>query len=288
MARITDPYDIEIVNAPPPRAFDLYHQLLKAPWWVDLVLIASTFVVSNLLFALAFWAVGGVANAQSFREYFFFSVQTMGTIGYGAMYPVGLWANVLVVIEAVFGLIMVAVFTGLVFAKFSVPKARVRFASRLAVSPVEGVPTLQLRCGNERANQLVEARVRLALVRTERTKEGTQMYRMYDLSLVRDTTPLFARSWNVMHRLVEGSPLHQATPESLEEWEAEIVVTLTGLDEHSSQLVHARYRYLASDVVFGARHADMLTDVSPTQMRLDLAKFDELLPTSRTDAFRYP
>jgi inward rectifier potassium channel len=288
MARANDPYDIVIVNAPKLQFFDLYHQMLRAPWWVDFALITAVFIVSNLLFALAFWGLGGVEHASSFADHFYFSVQTMGTIGYGNMYPVGAAANLLVVAEAVFGIILVALFTGLVFSKFSVLRGLVRFAAKVTVSPVDGVPTLMMRCGNQRSNQLVEARVRVALVRTEFTKEGTQLYRMHDLKLVRDSTPLFARAWTVFHRIEEGSPLFGATPQSLDKDEAELVVTLVGTDEHSNQTVYSRYRYFASDIVYGARHADLLSEPERNLIHLDLSKFDQLLETKRTEVFPYP
>src|SRR5207248_2904032 len=150
-----------------------YHLLLRAPFWADFALIAAAFIVSNVMFATIFFFTDGVEHASSWPDCFFFSVQTMGTIGYGAMYPVSTAANVIVVIESIFGLILVAVSTGVVFAKVSIPRARVRFAAKLALTPMNGVPTLMLRCGNERSNQIVEARVRLAMVRTEHTEEGT-------------------------------------------------------------------------------------------------------------------
>ncbi len=284
----SDPYEIEIVNAPRAGLYDVYHLLLRAPWWADLLGIAGVFLGANALFALAYSALGGVANASRPADYFFFSVQTMGTIGYGVMYPQTTAANALVVAEAVFGLILVALFTGLIFAKFSVARARVRFAEKMTLAPVDGVPTLMMRAGNLRSNTLVEARVRVALVRTEKTREGTTVYRMYDLKLARDSTPLFTRAWTVMHSVDEASPLKGATPESLERDEVEVVVTLVGTDETSAQSVHARYRYFAGQIVFGARHADVLFDVSKERMRLDLARFDLLEPTAPVDGFPWP
>src|SRR5947209_2678232 len=108
-----DPYEIEIVNAPRGRWVDLYHSLLRAPWWADFLMIAAVFVLSNGLFALGYRLTGGVANATQPQHYLFFSVQTMGTIGYGVMYPQTDAANVLVVLESIFGLILTALFTGL-------------------------------------------------------------------------------------------------------------------------------------------------------------------------------
>lgn len=281
-------YEIEVVNKPRARMDDVYHRLLVAPWWVDFLLIGTVFIASNVAFAAVYEVTGGIENAHSAREHFYFSVQTMGTIGYGVMHPVTDLANTVVVVEAIFGMFFVALSTGLVFAKFSVPRGRVRFAQKLVVSPIDGVPTLMLRSGNQRDNRIVDARLRLVMVRTEKTKEGITLYRTYDLGLLRDSTPLFTRAWTVMHPLDAPSPLHGATPESLVRDEVEFVVTLTGLDETSSQNVHGRTIYLATDVVFGARHADMLSDVSPTKMRLDLLHFDRLIPTERTPGFPFP
>ena len=288
MARNPNPNEIVVVGARQTPFDDVYHHLLRAPWWVDFALIGAAFVVSNVLFACGFWLVGGVVNATRWLDCFFFSVQTMGTIGYGAMYPVTTGAHLLVVLESIFGLCLVAVATGVVFAKVSLPRARVRFAQKLALSPLNGQPTLMLRTGNQRSNQIVEARVHFAMVRTERSAEGVQLYRLYDLKLERDTSPLFARAWTVLHPVRPDSPLYGATPESLKRDEAEFVVTLMGIDETSGQTVHARTRYFARDVVFGARHADMLKDLSDDRMQLDLARFDELMPTARTDSFPWP
>src|SRR5207253_6705077 len=138
------------------------------------------FLVINLLFALAYLGVGGVAGAApgSLADHFFFSVQTMGTIGYGVMHPQTWPAETLVTCEVIVGVSLVALATGMLFAKFSVPRARMRFAESATVSPFDGVPTLMFRLGNERASQVIEATVRVVLVRTERTSEGVVYYRM--------------------------------------------------------------------------------------------------------------
>jgi len=161
---------------------DAYHFFLGAPWWVDVSLIASIFVGANLCFACAYALLGGVANARpgSFEDAFFFSVQTMGTIGYGEMYPVSRAANLLVTCEALFSLVLTALATGLVFAKFSAVRPRVVFSRRAVITKVDGVPTLIVRIGNERGNYIAEVEVRMALMRTERTLEGRTLYRVRD------------------------------------------------------------------------------------------------------------
>jgi inward rectifier potassium channel len=153
---------------------------------------------------------------------------------------------------------------------------------------MNGVPTLMLRLGNERRSVIAEARLRLGLVRTEITKEGMRLYRLQDLALVRDSTQALARSWTVMHAIDEKSPLFGMTPESLREQEMELLASVTGTDDTSLQPVHARWRYLSEDIVWGARHADILSERPDGLIEMDVSKFDDLVPTEPTTNFPYP
>ncbi len=219
---------------------------------------------------------------------FFFSVQTMGTIGYGVMHPDTVAAETLVTAEVITGVSLVALTTGLLFAKFSIPRARMQFATWATISPFDGVPTLMFRLGNERASQIIEALVRVVLVRTEHTAEGVLYYRLRDLTLERDRSPALSRSWVVMHRIDDTSPLHDATPESFARDEVEFMVTVVGIDETSAQNLHARFTYHHSRVRWGARHADMLSERDDGGLRLDMAHFDRIVVTAPTATFPYP
>jgi inward rectifier potassium channel len=251
--------------------------------------VVGSYFGANAVFAALFFACGGIANARpgSLRDAFFFSVQTLGTIGYGAMYPLSDTANVLVAIESTVGLVLTALVTGLVFAKFSRPTARVLFSRKVTIAPMNGMPTLSFRVGNRRKNRILGAQVQVALVRTERTAEGKEFYRMVDLRLSRDRILSLARSWSVLHPIDEASPLWGQTPESLAEQAAELQVSVSGMDDTWMQAVHASHTYYDLDLVWGARHADILRDEG-TVMTLDLAKFDDLEPTEPTAAFPYP
>jgi inward rectifier potassium channel len=143
-------YEIRVIGDRRRPLRDLYHGIMALSWPATIVFIAGGFLVANAVFALAYFVAGGVAHAVpgSFADSFFFSVQTMGTIGYGAMYPESFTANVLVVVETIVGLTLLALATGLVFAKFSHPTARVMFTREAVISPVNGVPTLMFRIGN--------------------------------------------------------------------------------------------------------------------------------------------
>jgi inward rectifier potassium channel len=269
---------------------DVYQRFLLAPWWLDLLALSVLFLALNLAFAVAYMAIGGIANAQprSLADHFFFSVQTMGTIGYGTMYPRSASAEALVTGEVIVGVSLVALASGILFSKFSVPRARMQFADWATISPFDGVPMLMFRVGNERASQIIEAIIRVVMVRTETTAEGVLFYRMRDLPLVRERSPAIARSWTVMHAIDAASPLHGATPESLALSEAEFILTVVGLDEASAQNVHARHTYDHTRVRWGARHADLLSELPDGRLQLDMREFHRVTETMPAPAFPYP
>jgi inward rectifier potassium channel len=260
---------------------DLYHLLLTMSWPAFLGLIWVLYAISNAVFALAYLAGGNcIHNARpgSFQDAFFFSVQTMATIGYGAMYPSTAYANWVVTLEAMVGLLGVAMVTGLAFARFSRPTARVLFSRVAVIRPYHGVPTLMFRTANLRYNQILEAQMSVTLVRNEISPEGEFMRRFYDLNLVRNRTPVFALSWTVMHAIDETSPLYGATPELLAEQEIEIVVTMTGLDETVSQTVHARHSFIASEILWNMRFVDVFSRRADGPLSLDYSRFHDVVP----------
>ena len=281
---------VTVIGAPRERLRDVYFQFLRVSWWWAIGWIVASYMALNALFALAYLYLGGVTNARarSFWYAFCFSVQTMGTIGYGAMYPTSMAANVVMITESVVSLLVTALATGLVFAKFSRSSARVAFSKHAVVGPMDGVPTLMIRVGNERGNAILEATIRVALMRTEHLKEGTIFYRMTDLVLTRDRSPAMSRSWTVLHPIDDKSPLFRCTPESVARDELEILVNLVGTDDTSLQPVHARRRYLDKEILWGARHADVLSEDDAGNIVMDVRKFHEVTATAPIDGFPYP
>jgi inward rectifier potassium channel len=288
--RPPEPSPIQVAGVRRMPLRDLYHVILRAPWSVVLGGWAAIFLAVNLVFAVAYDAAGGVGGLHdtTFHEYFFFSVQTMATIGYGNLYPVSTLANLLVTGEAIIGMTIVALTTGLIFAKFSVVRARIQFARDIVIGPLDGVPTLQIRLGNERTSQVIDAIVRVVMYRTEVSVEGIKLYRMYDLQLERERAPALSRSWTVLHRIRPGSLLHAATPESLVKDEIEFLVSVTGIDELTSQTVHARFTYDGAKLLWGARHADLLGERPDGTLLLDMTRFHDTIPTRPLDSFPYP
>jgi inward rectifier potassium channel len=260
---------------------DFYHQLLTSSWPVLLLQIAFAFIVVNILFAFGYYLDGGIENAHGFFDVFFFSVETIATIGYGKMSPITTVSHILMSVEALCGIINFALITGLIFAKFSRPTARVRFSRIAVISKRDGVPSLMFRMANVRSSQIVEAHVHVAFARDERTREGEYVRRFYDLELLRYRNPIFAYSWTAIHPIQPGSPFYGATPEDLLKSDASLTVSVSGIDEVFSQTVYARYSYNAADIIWGARLADIIDETAALGARFDFAKFDQFEPAEQ-------
>jgi inward rectifier potassium channel len=257
---------------------DVYHLLLTMPWRWFFGVQAVAYLIFNAVFALFYLAVpGSIANARpgSFTDAFFFSVQTMATIGYGVMAPATLYGNVMVTIEALLGFASFAVAAGLIFGRFSQPTARVLFSRVAVVTSFNGVPTLMFRCANERRNQIFEARVHVDFARQEVSAEGMELRRSYELDLARDRNPQFSLSWTVMHPIDVASPLYGIDPDLLAGQEASIVVTLTGIDETLSQTVFARTAYRADEILWGRKFVDILSETEEGETLVDYRRFHE-------------
>ena len=264
-----------------PWLRDLYHNLLILPWPIFLVVLAFVYLGLNIFFALLYLLDGdAIANARpgAFADAFFFSVETLSTIGYGQMSPATLYGHIVMTGEALVGLMLIAVAAGLMFARFSRPTARVLFSKVAVIAPHDGVPALTLRLANVRRNQILEAQVSVTLVRDERTAEGEWMRRFYDLRLARHRSPIFAMTFTVMHEIDPTSPLSKATPSSLAAESAEIVVTVLGIDEVTVQPVYARASYLAHEVLWNRRFVDVFTQTEAGRLAIDYRLFHDTEP----------
>lgn len=263
---------------------DVYHFVLTRSWTQFFLLIAAVFLVVNSAFALIYLSQpGAIQNARpgSFEDHFYFSVHTLATIGYGSMAPQTRFANLVVTFEAFLGLILVALMTGMTFAKFARPRAQVLFAKRMVVQPRDGVPHLQFRVANWRHNQIVEAQLAVMLLVMETTKEGETLRRPLPLELVRAKNAMFSLSWLAMHRIDESSPFYGDRDEALRRLRgqgAEIFVSLSGMDETMGQQIVARYRYRLDDIAWDARYVDILSIDETGRRTVDYHKFHDVEP----------
>jgi inward rectifier potassium channel len=260
---------------------DPYHLLLTIPWTGFFLLIFGFYLAINSLFAFAYWLGGNcIANAQpgSFLDAFFFSVQTLASIGYGAMYPTTLYANIIVTIEAIAGLMGIALVTGLAFARFSRPTARVMFSKVAIITRHEGMSTLMFRTANQRHNMILAAQMRVYLMRDDVTLEGESMRKIYDLQLIRNQTPSFSLSWTVMHIIDESSPLYGMTSLSLSQTHALLMVSVSGIDETVAQVVHARHSYSANEILWNYQFVDVIYHTTDGHRYFDYTHFHDVLP----------
>jgi inward rectifier potassium channel len=258
---------------------DLYHRVLSMPWWRFFASVTAVWIGANFLFACVYAAVPGcVANASTFEELFYFSVQTFATIGYGGMYPETRYGHLVVVVEALIGTLGMALVLGVTFAKFARATARVIFSEKAVVTLRDGVPYLIFRMANWRGNMVVEGQLRVVMLLKETSREGDVTRVPQEVPLVRDRTALFALTWVPMHRIDPSSPFWGG-PEAIERLrarEATLYLAFTGLDETIGQTIHARHGYRLEDIVWNARHADVLT-IAPDGTRVvDYAQFHDV------------
>ncbi|WP_442808913.1 ion channel [Trinickia soli] len=272
---------------PGSTSLDLYHRALTATWPAFFGSMAAFFVLLNTVFA-ALYLCGHapIANQspQGFLGAFFFSVETLATVGYGDMHPQTVYAHAIATLEIFTGMSSIALATGLIFVRFSRPRARIIFARYAVVRPLDGKPTLMLRAANARQNFIVEAKAKLRLMRHETKPEGYPLWRILDLKLVREQHPTFLLGWNLMHVIDESSPLYGETAESLAACEASLMLMIEGADETTTQTMYGRHNWSHEDIRWQHRFLDLLHDDEDGITHIDYAKFDEVAPLDGTHA----
>lgn len=267
------------------RLSDLYYWLLTTSRTNFVASILAAYLGTNALFALAYMGTGGVENMRRFvfADCFFFSVQTMATIGYGRMVPVTALANILVTAEAGLGLFGMAVAASLLFARFTRATAGVRFSHNAVITQFDGKPTLMFRIANQRDTRINEAQIHLVVARQHNTAEGHSHRRLADLTPVRAFNPIFELSWTVMHVIDQDSPLYGVTPLDMEESVVAVSVVFSGHHEGFQQRVHSRHTYTQSLIEWDRRFADIITRDDQGDVIVDYAHFDTLLPVEPKD-----
>lgn len=260
------------------RFVDFYHGVLTASWPGFVARLAILFLIVNLFFAILYVSDrGGIINARpgSFADAFFFSVQTLGTLGYGVMAPRTLYTNILVTAESFAGILIIALFAGMIFARFSRPFARVVFSKNAVVTTFDGVPMLMFRAANQRGNSILDASATVSLASNYTTREGDVLRRFQELKLVRSSNPLFALSWTVMHPIDESSPLHNLGLAEMIERDIQIVVMLGGMDETIADRIYARHSYLPEEILWHHRFVDVISVTPAGQRLVDLDRFHD-------------
>jgi inward rectifier potassium channel len=273
--------EVETLGLTPGFWTDLYHRAMTVSWPAFFATAALIFIALNALFAVLY-SLGNrpIANVagQGILDLFYFSIETLATVGYGDMHPQTNYGHFVATVEIFTGMSFLAVMTGLIFARFSRPRARFVFADHPVVTMHAGHPTLMIRLANARHNAISRATARLWLIRVESNKAGDQFRRFYELKVQRDEHPMFVLSWTLFHTIDKDSILHGATAAELEDADALLVVNVDGLDDSSAQQLYARRIYAPHDIRWRHRYRN-ITSVSPEgRFQLDYTKFHDVVP----------
>jgi len=265
---------------------DPYHFAVSLSWPGFTLMLLAAWVVINLGFAALYWlAPGSVANAApgGFADAFFFSIETLATVGYGVMAPATTYGHIVSAAEVVSGTVFTAIFTGLLFVRFSRPKAKIAYADDAVVTTYNGRHTLMVRLSNARMTLMTNANARLFVLLAENTEEGASFRRIHELPLMQPHLPLFVMPWTLMHVIDETSPLWGHDPATLADEGARLFLTLEARDQALAAVVHDMNYYEPEHIRFGMRYADAVTRDASGQTIADLSRISLLAPDGGSD-----
>jgi inward rectifier potassium channel len=273
--------DIETRGLTPGFWTDLHHRSMTVYWPVFFSSAALIFVVLNTAFAFLY-SLGDnpIANVprHSFLDLFYFSIETLATVGYGDMHPQTNYGHLVATVEIFTGMCCLAILAGLVFTRFSRPRARFEFARHPVVTTHQGEPTLMIRIANARHNAISQATARLWLFRLENTKEGEQLRRYYELKLERREHPMFSLSWTLLHVIDKASAFYGMTPDDFAAGEGALILNVDGVDDNSAQRLYARQIYTRQDIRWRHRYRDITSISDDGRLILDYTKFHDVSP----------
>ncbi len=268
------------INAGADEWRDVYHSILSLSWPRFAALMVGLYLVINAVFAVLYFVGGGIEGmpAGSFATAFFFSVQTLATVGYGHLYPVTLYAHIVTTIEIVVGVFLVAVFTGVIFVRFSRPTARIEFSNKVVICPFKGQPTLMLRVANLRHHSMVEAEFKIAFMRNEAIENDESFRHFYMLKLHFDHLISFPTALTLRHTIDEQSPLHGQTIQMLEACEARLVASVVCIETVIPASVQSAKDYSWRDIRFNERFVDIYTEQGAESIVVDYGRLHETEP----------
>ncbi|MGZ5805046.1 MAG: ion channel [Xanthobacteraceae bacterium] len=260
---------------------DLYYRAMTVSWPAFFAAAALIFVLLNSGFAVLYLLGDApIANVvpAGFAGHFYFSIETLATVGYGDMHPQTSYGHIIATIEIFTGMALISVMTGLVFARFSRPRSRFVFANFPVIGTIDGRTTLMIRIANARHNAISGATAKLWLIRAEQTAEGMRLRRYHELVLQRNENPVFILTWTLFHIIDKSSPLHGLNAADLQRDEATLAVTVTGFDDRSVQNLSARRTYSYADIRWQHRYVDITSNTTDGDLLLDYDKFHDVAP----------
>lgn len=275
------------------QRFSVFQYMLKIPSWKFILFIAIAYTVVNLFFACVYFFVGvhhlggmeEITVLGKFWEAFFFSTQTLSTVGYGHVFPDSLTSNTIAAIESFMGILMLALATGLIYGRFSQPKAYIKYSSIALFSPFKDGYALMFRFAPFKQHFLTDVEVKVTCVMRYTENDNERRNAFYNLNLELSRANSLASNWTIVHVINENSPLYQLTRKEIEEAETEILVFVKGYDEEYANTVVSRSSYVPSEFVYGAKFNMMYEpseDKSTTLLHMDKidSYHEEKLPVS--------
>ncbi len=257
---------------------DIYHWVLALSWPQFVAFIVAVYLAINLLFA-ALYASGGNCieglRHGALLDAFFFSVETLATVGYGHMFPATIYGHFLTTLEIMAGMFWLAVITGLIFVRFSRPTARIEFSRNVVIANFDGQPNLMIRVANLRHHSMVEAEFRIMFMRNEVTREDPSFRKFYSLKLAFDRLIVFPTALTLRHVIDESSPLHGVTPETLEASEGRFAASVVCIETVIPASVQSQQDYSWSDVRFGERFVDIYKETEDGRLSVDYGRLHE-------------
>lgn len=261
---------------------NIYHRLIKMHWLKFGLVIIGFYVLVNLIFGTVYYFIGiehleGVSSVDHLSDYweaFFFSSQTLTTVGYGKISPAGYLTSFVAAVEALFGLMLFAIMTGLLYGRFSRPNPKLLFSSKAIIAPYLDINGLMFRIANEKNNQLMNLKLSLVFSRNENT-DGNIVRRYYTLETERASVLFLPTAWTVVHPITKESVLFNQTAESLRSSDGEFIVSVEAINDTMIDPVHTRMSYLYNELIWGAKFRPMLEPVG-LEYVLDLSKIDEV------------
>ncbi|HWW37709.1 ion channel [Pedobacter sp.] len=282
--------NVKRIGLPFFRTSDTYNWLISMTWKKFLLVILTAYIVVNMVFAFLYVTIGiehlkgaeGISPRDHFFDAFFFSAQTISTVGYGHISPDGFLTSIVAAFESMLGLLAFALATGLLYGRFSRPNAKIIYSQHMVIAPYKGIKGLMFRMANLRNNQLIEVEVQVVMSYNE-TIDGKKTRRFYPLELERSKIGLLTMSWTVVHPIDENSPIYDKTAEDLAEAEVELLIMVKAFDDTFSQTVHTRTSYRDEDIVHQARFTNIFSNDSNGQTVMDMSKIGHIEKLEATE-----
>ncbi len=275
-------FNVERRGLPFFESLSFYHWLLEMSWLKFNAFVLLAYVVINLLFASLYMMIGvehlggisGTTLLEKFLDAFFFSGQTITTVGYGVIHPIGFWASTISLIESMAGLLGFALATGLLYGRFSRPNAKLHYSKNAIIAPYRGISAFEFRIANARKNQLIDVEAQVMLTMKE-SNNGNIARKYYALKLERGRVNFLPLTWTIVHPIDDDSPLKDLTPDDLKEAKAEFLILIKAYDETFSQSVHSRTSYTLEEIIWNARFSNIYNESEKGITIVEMSKFNE-------------